>query len=91
LVFTGDLSYSGLPRSKPKFIGGVLKTRFTHADNPSRVVLKGIRIAKRPTQTDIAGRLEMPKSYANKYEIDEICLDFVETVLVGKPSYTYKR
>ena len=58
------------------------KSKFTHADNAFRNLLKEFRIAGNLSQTDVAIRLGLPQSYISKYESGERRLDFVETVLV---------
>lgn len=57
-------------------------TRYTHADQIFRVLLKEARIGKKLTQIDVAKRLGVPQSYVSKYESGERRLDFVETVQV---------
>ena len=61
---------------------GVSKTRYTHADDAFRELLKETRIAKNLTQAQVAACLGLPQSYVSKYESGERRLDFVETVLV---------
>lgn len=58
------------------------KTRYTHADDAFRELLKETRIAKNLTQAQVAARLGLPQSYVSKYESGERRLDFVETILV---------
>ena len=60
------------------------RTKFTHADDVFRGLLKELRLKRDITQTEVAKRLGTPQSYVSKYESGERRLDFVETAQVCK-------
>ncbi|HWF19449.1 MAG TPA: helix-turn-helix transcriptional regulator [Verrucomicrobiae bacterium] len=58
------------------------RTKFTHADETFRGLLREIRERKGLSQKAVAVRLGLPQSYISKYELGERRLDFVETMVV---------
>lgn len=58
------------------------RPKFTQAEDIFRDLLKDLRLDKDLTQSDLAGRLDLPQSYVSKYETGERRLDFVETFFV---------
>lgn len=58
------------------------ESKFTHAEDLFRAMLRNLRQERGLTQAQLAQRLGLPQSYVSKYETGERRLDFVETVFV---------